>query len=292
MLFLCCGTLKQSGLGRCTLVLTVQYCQQYMVDHLQFYFEVSSSLCLGVAFDSCYSLECTLSFSGGSISASEVVRCRHVGFSSVCLRASPIDFNTAVTTIWHQKDTCWHNDDSLSFRFHIFCCYCAPPLSDPTSSPVSCASTFMICPQFSHYFTYLLFVGPCNSSLFYCALPRHVPSDVPTNPGHLTPTFSCTLLTSPADTPAPHYPISPSVFVCSCHLFPCYLFTTGLPVLPLWTLFACLDCFLMPDWQPLNLNLDLVKSHFFNLLCLSVPLGPQPYCDENTPMTCVHVTAA
>lgn len=158
----------------------------------------SHPLC--VTFYSCYSLKCALSFSGGSISTSEVVRRRYVGFSSVCLHASPIDLNTAVTTIWRQREACWRNDNSISFRLLFLC-------SSPVWSPQ----------QLSHI--------------------SNIPSDVPTNPGHLTPTFSCTPLTftSPADTPAPHYPITPSVFVCSCHLFPCYLFTTGLLALPLWT---------------------------------------------------------
>ena len=155
-------------------------------------------------FYSCYSLKRALTFSGGSISTSEVARRRYVGFSSVCLHATPIDFNTAVTTIWRQREACWRNDNSLSFRLQMFCCSCASPPSDPPQ-------------HLSHI--------------------SNIPSDVPTYPCHLTSTFPCTPLTftSPADTPAPHYPISPSVFVCSCHLFPCYLFTTGLLALPLWT---------------------------------------------------------
>lgn len=80
----------------------------------------SHPLC--VTFYSCYSLKCALSFSGGSISTSEVVRRRYVGFSSVCLHASPIDLNTAVTTIWRQREACWRNDNSLSFLL-----FCAPP---------------------------------------------------------------------------------------------------------------------------------------------------------------------
>lgn len=35
-------------------------------------------------------------------------------------------------------------------------------------------------------------------------------------------------------------------------------------------LFACLGCLLGPDYNPVNLNIDLVKSLSFNVLCLSV----------------------
>lgn len=57
-------------------------------------------------------------------------------------------------------------------------------------------------------------------------------------------------------------------------------------------LFLCLDCLLVPDCKPveLNLNLDLLKSSLQDLFCLQcLNLGLQSYCLVHAHLTFIVV---
>ncbi len=113
-----------------------------------------------------------------------------------------------------------------------------------------------------------------------------MPSDFPTNPGHLTPTSTCShSQISPACLSLPHQ--SPSVYKQLTSAFQSTVTDFLISATCLCTachapldLCACLDSLFVPAYRPINLNIVKVKS-----FPQRRHLGAQSYCLVQTSVT-------